>query len=421
MTRRRTLGDWLAYVERAHPRAWDLGLDRVRRVAERLDVLPPAPRNIVVAGTNGKGSTSMYAEALLRTSGLRVGTTLSPHLFRFNERIRLDGVPVEDEAIVDAFEAIEARREDTTLTYFEYGILAALTVFRRAAVDATVLEVGLGGRLDAVNIVDAQVTVITSIGLDHQDYLGHDTESIGAEKAGILRPGVPCVFGEPVPPASVVRRASALGAQLLLRERDFAARREGTAWSFRGHAGEASVSSRALALPAVALENAATALQAVLLLGADPAHVADLCAGAKSAALPGRFERRRFLDRTVLLDVAHNPHGASFLAALLRAHPVAGRTLAVMGCLKDKDAAGIVAALGDVIDEWSFVGTGTTRGQSAEDTLAKVNGIVSGAAYADVRGALVAAAHRARAEDRIVVFGSFDVVQRAYAVIGAGA
>ena len=421
MTGPRTLGDWLAYIEGAHPRAWDLGLDRVRRVAERLDVLPPAPRNLVVAGTNGKGSTSVYAEALLRNSGLRVGTTLSPHLFRFNERIRLDGVPVEDEAIVDAFEAIEAVREDTTLTYFEYGILAALTVFHRAAVDASVLEVGLGGRLDAVNIVDAQVTVITSIGLDHQDYLGHDTESIGAEKAGILRPGVPCVFGEPTPPASVVRRASALGAPLLLRDRDFAAHREGTAWSFRGRSGEAFVASPGLALPAVALENAATALQAVLLLGVDPGRVTDLCAGAKSAALPGRFERRRFHDRTVLLDVAHNPHGATFLAALLRAHPVAGRTFAVMGCLKDKDAAGIVAALDDVIDQWSFVGTGTTRGQSAEDTLAKVNGLVSGSAYADVGGALVAAAHGARAEDRIIVFGSFDVVQRAYAVIGTGA
>jgi dihydrofolate synthase/folylpolyglutamate synthase len=410
---RRSLDDWLAYIERAHPRAWDLGLVRVRQVAERLGVLPPAPRNVVVAGTNGKGSTSVYAEALLRASGLRVGTTLSPHLFRFNERIRIDGRPVDDATIVAAFEDIESQRGDTTLTYFEYGILAALTVFRRDAVDATVLEVGLGGRLDAVNIVDAQVAVITSIGLDHQEYLGPDVESIGAEKAGILRAGVPCVFGEPVAPSSVVQRADALGAPFLLRERDYSGARIGDGWSFHGRTRGGECTLTGLTPPSVAIENASAAVQAVLLLGVTPDRIVECCAAAATAALPGRFERRRWRDRTIVLDVAHNPHGAAFLAAQLGAQPIPGRTFAVMGCLKDKDAAGIVTALERAIDEWSFVDTGTIRGQPAEETLAKVKGVVSGTSRGSVAEALVRLADSTSTEDRIVVFGSFDVVARA--------
>jgi dihydrofolate synthase/folylpolyglutamate synthase len=419
MTRLRTLQDWLTYIEAAHPRAWDLGLERVRLVAERLDVLPPAPRNVVVAGTNGKGSTSVYAEALLRATGLRVGTTLSPHLFAFNERIRIDGVAVDDATIVAAFEAIESARRDVTLTYFEYGILAALTTFRRARVDATVLEVGLGGRLDAVNIVDGDVCVITSIGLDHQDWLGDDTESIGAEKAGIMRAGVPCVFGESTPPASVVARARALGAPLVVRDDAFHAEREGAAgtWRFRGRVAEGEVTQTGLAVPAVALENAASALQAVLALGIDPERVREICAFAATAWLPGRLERRCYRGRDVLLDVAHNPHGARFLAAQLQARPIEGRTVAVMGCLNDKDAAGIVAALAGSVDDWTFVSTGSARGQSAEDTLAKVTTIVSGRALDDLAQALASAAARCGSGDRILVLGGFDVVQRATACV----
>ena len=208
----RTLDDWLAHAERVHPVGIDMGLARVRRVAESLGVLPPAAHNIVVAGTNGKGSTSVYLEALLLADGRSVGTTLSPHLSRFNERVRVNGQAVDDATLCDAFATIEDARGETTLTYFEFGVLVALLVFRRARVDATVLEVGLGGRLDAVNIVDGCVSVITSIGIDHVGYLGPDRESIGREKAGILRRGVPCVYGEASIPASIVSAAQALQA-----------------------------------------------------------------------------------------------------------------------------------------------------------------------------------------------------------------
>ncbi len=283
----RSLDEWLAHADRVHPVGIDLGLARMRRVAERLDVLPPAPRNFVVAGTNGKGSTCVYLEALLRASGRRVGTTISPHLNRFNERIRIDGEAADDDGICDAFATIEAARGDTTLTYFEFGVLAALLVFKRARVDATVLEVGLGGRLDAVNVVDASVCVITSIGIDHVDYLGPDRESIGAEKAGILRCGVPCVYGEAAIPHSILRTARELDAPLVCRGVDFDARVEGIGWSFEGRGGPSRVSFSDLAQPTVALSNAATALQALLMLdpGAAVPAIVDAAAGAR--ACPG--------------------------------------------------------------------------------------------------------------------------------------
>jgi len=413
----RQLAEWLSYIERAHPRAWDLGLDRVRQVALRLDVLPPAPRNIVVAGTNGKGSTCIYAEALLRSTGLSVGTTLSPHLFRFNERIRVDGAPVADAVIVDAFERIESVRGEVTLTYFEYGILAALTVFRAARVDVTVLEVGLGGRLDAVNLVDADVSVITNIGLDHQDYLGPDLESIGAEKAGILRQGARCVFGDPRVPDSVVARSEELGAPLLVRQRDFGIHlRSPTAaakdWHFWGTSAAGCIDAERLERPSVALANAASALQAVLTLGVkdDPRA---LCAAAANARLPGRFECRRLEGRDCILDVAHNPHGAAFFAEQIGDAEHGGRTVAVMGCLKDKDAAGIVAALQDQVDEWIFVDTGTSRGQSADATMRKVDGGVRAMLAPDVIVGLERAVRVTRPCDRILVCGGFDIVQRA--------
>jgi len=422
----RTLSDWLTHIDGVHPRAWDLGLERVREVAQRMRVLPPARDNVVVAGTNGKGSTSVYTEALLLGAGKSVGTTLSPHLERFNERIRVDGMLADDGEIVCAFAAIDAARGATTLTYFEYGILAALDVFRRRAVDATVLEVGLGGRLDAVNIVDGRVTAITSIGLDHQDYLGPDIESIAGEKAGVLRPGVPCVFGEPTVPRAIEARAASLGAPLLVAERDFGSTRtardiaNGT-WSFWGRRGERDVRLDALPMPSVALRNAATALQAVLLLPDVAGEPQAWVGGARSACLPGRFERGCFRGRECVLDVAHNPHGAAFLAEQLAAHPRAGRTVAVFGCLKDKDAAGIVAALDAIVDEWVFVGSGTARGQAAAATLDKVGFSIRAHLASDVAGGLVAAAAIAEPRDRIVVLGSFDVVRQARECVGAGA
>jgi dihydrofolate synthase / folylpolyglutamate synthase len=414
----RSLSDWLVHAERIHPVGIDLGLDRVRRVAHRLGVLPPAEKNIVVAGTNGKGSTSVYLEGLLIARGYKVGTTLSPHLSRFNERIRLGGEAVVDEVLCDAFCDIEAARNEITLTYFEFGILAALLVFRRAHVDVTVLEVGLGGRLDAVNLVDASVTVITSIGIDHVAYLGPDRESIGAEKAGIMRSRVPCVFGEASVPMSVAAAARRLEVPLLTYGTEFCGRMAGNAWQFDGLCRSAPVRATDLAVPQVALCNAATALQALLLLDPD-VPIDELVAMAAAARLPGRFEWFAYRGIPVVVDVAHNPHGATFLAAQLSAARCDGRTVAVAGFLQDKDAAGIVAALDPVIDEWVFIGTGGLRGQEGEISARKADTTTAFGVGVDLAVVFDDLTHRCECRDRIIVLGSFDVAQRARALLTA--
>ncbi len=422
MTSSRTLPEWLDYIGAVHPRSIDLGLERVRVVADRLRVLPPAPRNLVIAGTNGKGSTSIYCEAMLRGAGLKVGTTLSPHLHRFNERIRLDGKPVADARIVEAFERVEAARGTSTLTYFEYSILAALVLFRDAALDVCVLEVGLGGRLDAVNLVDADVAVITSIGLDHQEYLGNDVESIAREKAGVMRSGKPCVFGEPLVPRSIASRAEALEAPLLVRGRDFDLTSDGEAWTFVDSAGESGPCRTIRLAPGnVAASNAATAVAAVQCLLGDAADIPLMCDAARFAALPGRYEQRRHGGREFVLDVAHNPHGAGFLARQLARDGVGRRTIAVMGCLKDKDAAGIVAALAGTVSEWIFVTTQTPRGQAATVTLDKAGAGHRGRAGGTLEAGIAMAIEQTDENDRIVVLGSFDVVERAGALMEGAA
>ena len=262
------------------------------------------------------------------------------------------------------------RASETTLTYFEFGVLAALLVFRRAHVDATVLEVGLGGRLDAVNIVDGSVSVITSIGIDHVGYLGPDRESIGREKAGILRRGVPCVYGEASIPSSIIDAAQALDAPLMRFGTDFSAAATECGWSFEGRSRSDRVRCAELVKPAVALPNAATALQTLLLLGVST-PIERLVAEGSTARLPGRFERFDYRGASVIVDVAHNPHGAAFLSEQLRATQPGGRTIAVAGFLQDKDAAGIVAALSPVVDEWTLVATRGPRGQSAAMSMEK--------------------------------------------------
>jgi dihydrofolate synthase / folylpolyglutamate synthase len=413
----RSLDDWLAHAERVHPVGIDMGLARVRRIAERLDVLPPAPRNIVVAGTNGKGSTSVYLEALLLADGRSVGTTLSPHLSRFNERVRVNGEAVDDVTLCDAFETIEEARGETTLTYFEFGVLAALLVFRRARVDATVLEVGLGGRLDAVNIVDGCVSVITSIGIDHVGYLGSDRESIGREKAGILRRGVPCVYGEASIPSSIVDAAKALDVPMTRFGTDYFATASECTWSFEGRSASQPVHLTGLVTPSVALINAATALQALLLLGAS-APIERLVAGASSARLPGRFERFDYRGASVIVDVAHNPHGAVFLSEQLRATRPAGRTIALAGFLQDKDAAGIVAALSTAVDEWTLVATHGARGQTAALSMEKT-GLTGRAAASeeDLVDVLDGWVRRMTVHDRLIVVGCFELAQRARSIL----
>lgn len=413
----RSLDDWLAHAERVHPVGIDMGLTRVRRVAERLDVLPPAPRNIVVAGTNGKGSTSVYLEALLLADGRSVGTTLSPHLSRFNERVRVNGEAVDDATLCDAFATIEEARGETTLTYFEFGVLAALLVFRRARVDTTVLEVGLGGRLDAVNIVDGCVSVITSIGIDHVGYLGPDRESIGREKAGILRRGVPCVYGETSIPSSIVDAARVLEVPITRFGTDYSASISECTWSFEGCSASQSVHLTGLVAPSVALNNAATALQALLLLGVST-PIKRLVAGASSARLPGRFERFDYRGASVIVDVAHNPHGATFLSEQLRTTRPAGRTIALAGFLQDKDAAGIVAALSTAVDEWALVATHGPRGQTAVLSMEK-SGLTGQAAVSeeDLADVLDGWVRRMTVHDRLIVVGCFDLAQRARSIL----
>lgn len=398
-----TLDDWLARIGIEHPRGVKRGLKHVREVAAKLDVLPPAANTIVVAGTNGKGSTTAFAEQLLLAGGHSVGTTMSPHVHRFNERIRIGGAEATDAVIVDAFEAVDNARGDTELSYFEYAVLAALVAIRRAEVDFAVLEVGLGGRLDAVNVVDADVAVITSIGLDHQEYLGDTRELIGAEKAGIVRRGRPLVYGDGSPPASVLDRARDLGARAYLAGRDFGSGERELWVRQRGRFAYA---------PDAAIHevNAATALQAVCLAGHVPSqrHVDAAAARARNA---GRFEIAETGGATWVLDVAHNPDGARFLARQLRERFAHQPIHAIIGCLGDKDIAGIVSSLQPVVTEVAFADTGTARGRAGE---AMRRAVCQPSAFA---GSLEAAmAHfqsRLGNNGVILVCGSFDLVERA--------
>jgi dihydrofolate synthase / folylpolyglutamate synthase len=422
----RSLAEWLALQESVHPRTIDLSLERVAAVAHTLELATPAFPVITVGGTNGKGSVAAHAEALLRALGARTGLFTSPHLVRYNERIRIQGAEVGDAELIEAFERIEAARGATTLTFFEYNTLAALAVFARRAVDAAVLEVGLGGRLDATNLLAADVAVVASIGFDHRDYLGDSLESIGAEKAGIFRPGRPAVLGTAEMPASVFAAIAALGAQPLVAGRDFTWERAGERWSYRGLA----VALENLRPPSIAgsiqYRNAATALAAVEALtgriGATRAappwsRVLDertVNAALGEAALPGRFQ---VVPGPVewILDIAHNEPASQVLAAQLRERPAPGavgsRTLAVVGVLADKDAAGIAARLAPLVDEWIVCALPGPRGGSAREIAERLQPPTESLTLADsVTAGCEIARTRARPGDRVVVFGSFYVV-----------
>lgn len=401
-----SLATWLRRIGVEHPGGVLRGLDGVRRVARKLEIDAPAQTNIVVAGTNGKGSTVAFAERLLLAGGHSVGTTTSPHLHAFNERIRVMGENASDAIIVAAFEAVEAARGEVGLSYFEYAVLAALHIVSAARPQYAVLEVGLGGRLDAVNAVDADIAIVTSIGLDHQEYLGATREAIGAEKAGVLRAGKPVVVGDPDPPDSVLRRAAELAAPLYLAGRDFGYA-SGCLWLQEN---EQRLTFDYPVDAAIHPANAATALAALRLAGAalDPR---DVGAAAVSARNPGRFEVLPRGGRIWVLDVAHNADGAAFLAAQVSARFADRRVAAVVGTLRDKDIAGIVAALTPAVVEFAFADTLGERGRSAAAMRVAVN---QPQAFA---GPLRAAMeHLSRADggnDVILACGSFDVVERA--------
>ncbi len=412
------LDDWLAWQETAHPRKIDLSLDRVREVLHRLAPPLAGVPVITVAGTNGKGSTVAFIESIYRAAGYRTGAYTSPHLLRYHERIRIAGQPPDDAAICGAFERIDAARGAVSLTYFEWGTLAALELFAAAGCEVLVLEVGLGGRLDAVNAVDADVAVITSVDLDHQQFLGDTREAIGAEKAAIARCRRPLIVADPDPPTSVLAHAAAVGATLLRYGTDYAA----TPASERDWHWQASGDACIFPMPALAgavqLRNAASAVLAVQCLQTRlSVNDAAVAQGLRTAQVVGRFERRGQAPEWVL-DVAHNPEAARNLAVNLRAYPVAGRTLAVLGMLGDKDVAGVVAPLSGLIDVWHVASLKGPRGSEAKALAARMDTARPGlrvVCHADVPAACRAAndASAAGQADRIVVFGSFITIERA--------
>jgi dihydrofolate synthase/folylpolyglutamate synthase len=427
MSERRSLAQWLAHIERQHPQAIAMGLERVREVAGRMGLERPAKKVITVAGTNGKGSTVAFIEAIARAAGWSVGAYTSPHLLAYNERVRIDGRDATDDALVAGFEAVEAARGDTLLTYFEYGTLCALWLFQRSRPDVAILEVGLGGRLDAVNIIDPDVAVITTVDLDHQDWLGNDREAIGREKAGIARAWKPLVLGEDDPPASVLRHAYAVGASAVRANCDFFFERmpfasnEESRWRWREVGWQVELPLPQLAAPAQ-LRNAATAIAALRALHR-PVPKAAIAQGIATAHVGGRMQRFEQVGVAIVLDVAHNPQAARELAQWLTANPCPGRTYAVFAALGDKDLHGIIAALAGHIDRWLLAGIDDAgpRGLAVADFAQRLAGTAAahGVGYATAREALPAALAQAAPGDRILVFGSFHTVAAALQVLQA--
>jgi len=419
-----TLAEWLAYLETLHPRAIAMGLERVAAVHARLGLSFDVPV-IVVGGTNGKGSTCAFLEAMLRAGGYRVGLYTSPHLSRYNERVRIDGEAAQDSALVAAFAIVEQARTQvspaTPLTYFEFGTLAALVLFRQAALDVLVLEVGLGGRLDAVNLVDPHVAVITTIDLDHQEFLGETRAAIGAEKAGILRAGRPAVCGDADPPATVIEQARRLAAPLYRIGHEYGYVDERTQWRYHGPGGDRF----GLPIPALRgryqLANAATAITALGLLAKRlPLDAGAVRSGLTQVTLAGRFQVLPGRP-VIVLDVAHNPHAARALAATLGDMGFHPRTFAVFGMLADKDIDCVVDAMRERVDKWFVASLPGPRGTAARALAARLatRGVQEPAIVAcdDVADALARARSEATDADRIVAFGSFLTVAAALAAL----
>lgn len=417
------LAGWLAYIEQQHPQAIALGLDRVECVRAAIGLAPEVPV-ITVAGTNGKGSTCAMLEAILSAAGYRVGLYTSPHLLRYNERVRIAGREVDDAALVAAFARVEAARTDKAgnarLTYFEFGTLAAVDLFLRSRVDAIILEVGMGGRLDAVNAFDADCAIVTSVDLDHMDYLGSTREAIGHEKAGIFRSGKPAVIADPSPPASVLAHARATGARPLCLGIDFGFHEARGEWSFWGPEGTSS----GLAYPALAgrvqLHNASAALAALdalrQRLPVSPQHVQRGLAGVR---LAGRFQVLAGRP-SVVLDVGHNPQAVKVLSENLSEAQSCAHTWAVFGMLRDKDIEGVAGLLAQQVDQWLVCTLPPPRGALAAD-LARVLRQAGAHAVREFESpalAYAAACSEAADDDRILVFGSFHTVADVLAARG---
>ena len=409
----RSLAEWLAFQERVHPRAMDFTLERITALLDRLGVRKPRARVITVGGTNGKGSVASFLESMLRAAGRRVGLYTSPHLSRYQERIRIDGAEIDSTRLIEVFERIEAARREITLTFFEYATAAALLAFDDLGVEFIVLEVGLGGRLDAVNAIDADVAVVASIGFDHRDYLGDTLEAIGREKAGIFRNSCPAIFGSLEMPDSIESEAKRIGARLERLGADFNYVCEGREWSFR----RGALALERLPPPSlegpVQYANAATALAALAAGGWLPDEAA-IARGLTSVVLAGRFEVRAGPVAWVF-DVAHNPAAAAALARTMRVKAPAGRWLLVTGILADKDAEAIALELKGALrpgDGLCTVTLAGERGRTATE-LAAILGPILGRTPVLAESVEAGCAHAAREAqpgDAVLVFGSFHTV-----------
>lgn len=411
----RSLAEWTRLVESLHPKNIEMGLDRIRIVKERLDIRFDCPV-ITVGGTNGKGSTCAMLQAIWEQAGYRTGLYTSPHILHFNERMRIGGKVVDDETLVACFEKVEAARGDVPLTFFEFTTLVALKLFADAHLDVLVLEVGLGGRLDAVNLIDADVAVVTNVAIDHVEYLGDTREKIGFEKAGIYRKGRTAFYGEDNPPGSLVSYAHEIGADLRLFGRDYVFRKHEGCWDFVG-----KNSLEGLAYPALygdtQVHNATTVLAVVEALQSRlPLGRETIEQGLAHTVLPGRFQIVQD-EPQIILDVAHNPHAAAVLAENLKKTAPSGRTHAVFGAMADKDIDGVIALMKGCIDCWYLADLPLPRAASAEMLRQKL--VAAGAAqekagsismYGSAAEALASARNNARKNDRIVAFGSFWVV-----------
>lgn len=410
---------WLEYLESIHPVGIDLGLDRVLLVLRRLFPSPPAARIVTVAGTNGKGSTVAALEALLRAAGRTTGAYTSPHLHRYNERVRINGTEIDDAALTRAFARVEQARGSVSLTYFEFGTLAAFVVFAEAGVEDWILEVGLGGRLDAVNVLDADLAVISSVDIDHTAFLGNDRETIGFEKAGILRPGIPAIYADDDPPDSVVQQAAAQGVSLLLYGRDYLLQPESSAV---GEVVRLRYRGEVMTLPAGPLPVRSLAAAAVAARLLQP----ELSPGQISATLAplrvaGRFELAA-QQPPVYVDVGHNPHAAAWLAGRVRALlPEAGRVVAVYAALADKDVKGVVRQMAPLVQEWHIAPLRVPRGLSLAELRLQLGQVgVSAVSHNSVSEALASARASAGDSGMVVVFGSFHTVAEARRVLVHG-
>lgn len=409
-----TLADWLVWQEGLHPKSIDLGLGRVGKVYRTLGISGKRPITLTIGGTNGKGSCVAMLDAILRAEGYRVGTYTSPHLLSYNERIKINGVPMDDDAICESFGRIDAARGDITLSFFEFGTLAALDIFSRADLDVQILEVGLGGRLDAVNLIDADAAMIASIDIDHQDWLGNSRAQIALEKAGIFRSGTPAIVGDPDPPSSLLDFAGAQGIRLLCQQRDFGFEKAAERWRWYGDGD--SVGD--LPFPALRGDhqflNASAGIQVLRSIRQKlPVSDSSIRRGLESVRLTGRFQLIDSGPVPTLLDVAHNPQSVQVLASFLQQEFAGKRIHAVFAVMRDKDIEGVLRPIKDLISRWYLAPLSISRA-APEENLLKVFGDLSVApvehGFPGSASAFAAAFANAQNVDLVVIFGSFFLV-----------